>query len=1224
MHGGLLVFDREKDRFIKINLSTFPKGVRFVSNITGNEETGLIVSFLSGHVIRILLPVNPKGITPETLLVTEVVAEMKDGESQVPFNIFLTDEGTLYLNGSKGFKTHSLVKESKAETYQGYPTYVVRYKDNRPLPRERNDEMSPLIRDTQDIKVDGEGQLWMTSSQGLYYFNPSQKEFILYQFATFTTTLLPRERKSGGKEIWVATHRQGLCVFRPDNGSVFFLSNEAIGGEQAVDMRFNVICKGRDGSTWMGANGRGIFNHSANLTLFRPGEQHSSGAGMDVSKSTYTLRNVSLKRGTVLYSTLNAFTQVDFSEEKIIASYTDTLLTSRSMSEDKNGLVWMGNQFGLFRYNPVTRKAEKMISDEKEMIISVYAAADGRIWYTTYTSLCSFDPETGSRQRIPFLADLTIRMQTLLYSTIQPDIDGTFWVGTANGLYHFNPSSSKFIRVFQNVPSDLKSLSSNEVKSILPDPVNPSQFLWIGTPIGLNRLDKSTGQFTHFTTKDGLPNNTVYGVLSDKKGNLWLSTNQGISVFNPGQRTFINFDESNGLQSNEFNTGAYFKSEEGEMYFGGISGYNRFFPEQILLSENDLPVVISDVQLLGGQPGEAYSFSEERVNSLRHNQNSLSINMSLLDYASSDKIRYAYRIVNRDTSWINIGKARNVTLTNLSPGTYVFEGKGTDGFGRWSGSYTTMTFKISPPWWNSILARICYLAVVSGLLFLLWKRYQRRLLEEQRTETERQKAQSILELAEVKSRFLANITHEFRTPLTLINGHIERLKLENGNGRSASPYGEMERNSQHLLRLINQLMDLSKLESGEFKIRYSRRNLLNDLRANVYSFHSYAAQKNIELILAVEEQTEAYLGANTILFDENVFITLLNNLLSNACKFTNDGGEIRVECYYDKATGKIHFAVSDTGPGILEDEQEKIFDRFYQSDNSAARRYEGSGIGLSLVKELAQLHGGNVTLESDLEKGSTFRVWIQEGSNEDAPEEKYTTGANPAPQQRETTVSTDEELPLVLIVEDHPELRSFIRECLSGPYRFIEAVNGKMGLALAIQHVPDLIISDVMMPEMDGFEFCDLVKRHELTSHVPVVLLTARVSPEDRLTGLQKGADDYLAKPFSTAELILRARNILTARKLLIEKLSVQGSAKPPQPPMLPEESAFINKLTALIDMNLADAGFGVEDLAEQASISTSQLLRKLKGIAGQSPSGLILDIRMKRASFCCNREPQA
>jgi signal transduction histidine kinase/ligand-binding sensor domain-containing protein/CheY-like chemotaxis protein/AraC-like DNA-binding protein len=1215
MHGGLLVYDRKKDAFIKINMEAFPKGVRFVSNITGNQQVGVVVSFLSGEVIRITLPDRATKITSATWLSTEKVAELNKGESQIPFNILLTPKSVLMLNGTKGFKSYALTEGNKAESYQDYPTYLVKYKGNTPLPRARNDAYSPLIKDTQDMRMDENGHVWMTSSLGLYQLNPVKKEFVLYQFAQNTTSLLPRKRNADEMQIWVATHSQGLALFNPNGNSVSFLSNTEIGSEDTADMRFNVICQERSGTIWLGANGRGIFVHSANLTLFSSGGQQASGITKDQSKSTYALLNVKPGGGTVLYSTLNAFTHLTFSGGNITSSYTDSMLTTRSMSKDSHGLVWLGNQYGLFRYDPRTSVAKKMIQDEKQMIISVFAAADGRVWYTTYTSLCSFDPRTGERQRIPLPSDLTNQLEVLSISNIQPDRDGKLWIGTANGLYHFNPFTARFLQVYRNDPSDKQSLSSNEIKSILPDPVNPAQFLWVGTPIGLNRLDKKTGKFSHFTTKDGLPNNTVYGVLSDQRGHLWLSTNQGISVFNPVRRTFINFDQSNGLQSNEFNTGAYFKSSDGEMYFGGINGYNHFYPEQIRIPGKDLPMVISDIRLLGDASGGRYYFSEDKPNLLNHTQNNLTVTMSLLDYSSSDKIQYAYRIVNRDTSWINIGKTRNVTLTNLSPGTYVFEGKGTDGFGRWSEAHTTITFNIAPPWWNSPFAQICYLMATSGLLFVFWKRYKKRMIHKQHMETERQKAQSMMELAEVKSRFLANITHEFRTPLTLINGHIERLISENGPAKPASSYREMERNSQHLLRLINQLMDLSKVESGEYRIRCTKKNILNDLKVNIHSFQSYAEQKHISLLLNTDQESEIYLRENPVLFDENVFITILNNLLSNACKFTGEGGAISVDFRYEKVTGKIHFSVSDTGPGIPEEEQEKIFDRFYQSDNSAVRRYEGSGIGLSLVKELAQLHGGSVTLESGTETGSTFHVIIQEGIEDDSPEVNTTRATSAAVFSDVVMLQSDQELPLLLIVEDHPELRRFIRESLGDQYRCIEAVNGKAGLELAIGHIPDLIISDVMMPEMDGFEFCDLVKNQELTSHIPLVLLTARMEQEDRLKGLRKGADDYLTKPFSTAELRLRVRNMIAARKLIIEKYGLPTSSRLPETAtILPEESAFIKRLTFLVERNLSNSAFGVEELAGKASLSSSQLQRKLKAITGKSPSGLIMDIRMNRS----------
>jgi signal transduction histidine kinase/DNA-binding response OmpR family regulator len=517
-----------------------------------------------------------------------------------------------------------------------------------------------------------------------------------------------------------------------------------------------------------------------------------------------------------------------------------------------------------------------------------------------------------------------------------------------------------------------------------------------------------------------------------------------------------------------------------------------------------------------------------------------------------------------------------------------------------------------------LLARVTYVVLFALTLFLFWKRYQNRILAEQRLETERQKAMAILELDQVKTRFLANITHEFRTPLTLINGHIERLKSQGHFPDAAVQFGEMERNSSHLLQLINQLVDLSKLESGELKLKLTPKDILNDLRVFVFSFNSYAELKNIHLHLELDPATEQRLLNQKLCYDENVLLTIVNNLLSNACKFTEREGTIVFSFRVEEPALRIHIRVSDTGPGIPPEELPKLFDRFYQSDSSMVRSYEGSGIGLSLVKELAILHGGGVSVESQLGVGSTFHVWLQ--ASEAGEEETEASNASVARQrgadrtETSNVASEQEELPLLVLVEDHPDLRRFIRESLGEGYRFAEAVNGAEGLQLASHSIPDLVISDVMMPEMDGFAFCSELKKQTLTSHIPVILLTARVGLDDKLTGLERGADDYLTKPFSARELRLRVHNMLTSRRSLLEKHGLRQDKQKIAAAALPGESVFVGQLVDAITRHMSEPTLAVEGLAEAMNLSSSQLQRKLRAICGKSVQKLIQEVRMENA----------
>lgn len=1211
MYGGLLTYVREKDIFVKVVLKGLPENARFVSAITGSENSGLIVSFLSGHVVRVFLPDSkPEEESLQTKTV-EVVAVLGPDESQVPFHVFLSSDDMLWLNGSKGFKALDLAGKGRGSGMSSFPTYVVDYQSGKPVAMKRDDALSPVKNDTQEIKADKDGHVWMTSSHGLYHFDPGRRAFFLYRFARSTTSLLPVRDDSGKDGIWVGTYQHGLGFFNKEDQTIAFIPNKNLAGKELFDMVFRVMCQGNDGNIWLGTNGRGLFFHSPEFSLFRSGRLFPKSKELGISGSVYAL--CAPEDGTMFYSTLDKFVQLGLGNSRS-ESYSSETLAARSMVLDKDGVLWLGNQYGLFRYDWRKKNLTCVLDDEKEMILSVHVDEKRQVWYTTYTSLCSFDPITGERTRIPFFSDLTNRMETLLHSTIQPDPDGTLWIGTTDGLFHFDPIEKKFKNVYRNNPDDRQTLSSNEVKCILPDPLEPHRYVWVGTSVGLNRFDKVSGKVSHFTTDDGLPNNTVYGLLPDDGGRLWLSTNHGLSAFDTKTQTFMNFDVKNGLQSNEFNTGAYYRSDNGELFFGGINGYNRFFSKDVLIKQRDLPVVISEINLLGVDESKSYIFSESSVNHLAYDQNNVSITLSVLDYAAPGKIKYAYRIFNRDTTWIETGKSRTITLTSLSPGTYIVQGRGTDSFGRWTSRKAEITFVIAPPWWNSLWARIGYALLLGVISCLWWNRYKRRAAAEQRMELEQQRAAAIIEMDQIKTRFLANITHEFRTPLTLINGHIESMKPSAQNEKTFAQFSEMERNSDHLLRLINQLMDLSKLESGEFKIKYQNRDILADLKAGVFSFHSYAEQKGIALLLEITPETERKLSGQLLAYDDNVFVTILNNLLSNACKFTRSGGTIIVSFRFLSENNEILFTVSDAGPGIPEGELPKIFDRFYQSDSAMDRSYEGSGIGLSLVKELAVLHGGNVTVESNVETGSIFTVSLRVMPGDQAialpvQPEKRVVSVTPAFASSENT-----EFPLILVVEDHPDLRQFICNSLGESYRFVEAVNGKEGLLLASQHIPDLVISDVMMPEMNGFEFCSQLKQQELTSHIPVVLLTARVTQEDKLNGLRQGADDYLTKPFSAAELQLRVRNIIAGRKKLLEKHRFTDLSHQTVTAMLPGENLFVERLINIVQNRIGDQAFGVDQLADAVNLSVSQLQRKLKAITGQSPINLIQQIRMEKA----------
>lgn len=501
-------------------------------------------------------------------------------------------------------------------------------------------------------------------------------------------------------------------------------------------------------------------------------------------------------------------------------------------------------------------------------------------------------------------------------------------------------------------------------------------------------------------------------------------------------------------------------------------------------------------------------------------------------------------------------------------------------------------------------------------VYLFRLRNKKLKFEKQNLELQRREVETIKETEQFKSRFLANISHEFRTPLTLINGHIEVLK-ENGRKEDFSHFEEIEQNGKRLLTLINQLLDLSKMESGAYKLHYKRGDVLNEASMLVQSFHSYAEQHHIELKLNQTERVKVGLAENPFIYSSEALTVIITNLLSNAIKYTPPGGSVTVKIDYQDA--KLLVTVTDTGKGIEAEDLPKIFDRFYQVEDPGKRAYAGFGIGLALVKELAVLHGGDIKVESPADGGCTFTFWIDSATTENNTNLAFTEQNIAFPVKEESPLEHKEQqdtaLPLVLIVEDQPELRHFITQNLGKEYQYVEASNGSEGLKMAEELVPDLIISDVMMPDTNGFQLCEILKNNIATSHIPIILLTAKAEQKDILLGLETGADDYLAKPFSLAELKLRVRNMLKFKALLREKF--KGNSLPSEettPELNKKERKFIDDLELAVQQNVSNVQFGVNNLAETVFLSVSQLTRKLKTITGKTPADFIRALRFEKA----------
>jgi signal transduction histidine kinase/DNA-binding NarL/FixJ family response regulator/streptogramin lyase len=810
---------------------------------------------------------------------------------------------------------------------------------------------------------------------------------------------------------------------------------------------------------------------------------------------------------------------------------------------------------------------------------------------------------------------------------INPIVDkDMMWVMASNASIDFGAWTlvsihllTKDIRCYPIVPDNAEPSSS--LLMMVSDPSNP-KYLWIGTTgNGLIRFDKTNGRSHAFTTDDGLPNNTIYAIVPDNDNNLWLSSNKGLSRFDPVTHAIRNFDITDGLISNEFNRWHCFKLPDGRIAFGGVTGYTIFNPADIKDDDFHPQVLLSNLLINNKSLPDSSSLTGSNLNALTklilpYDQNFLTFEFASDEYNSTQKISYRYRLTNFDDDWVYTGNTRFANYTKLPPGKYILEINASNTSGAWSNKIKILQVIITPPWWQTWWAYLIYILIGAGLIISFFYYRLRRIRLAQEMILQQKQTEQLKAVDEMKSRFFSNITHEFRTPLSLIISPVEKLQGEIKDEQTRKTLATVQGNANRLLQLINQLLDLSKLEAGNMQLHFSRGRLDEFIEEMVYLFIPLAEHQQLEL-------TSQCTILQEYLFDAEKLKTILFNLLSNAIKFTPAGGKIVITGTED-GNKKIRLSISDTGIGIPADKVPFIFDRFFQVDDSRIRLYEGTGIGLALVKELAELMHGTVTAESTPNAGSTVTLVFpaEKAHNSNAPQWEKETGNGiillPGKKSARTNGQHKEKsetgLPLLLLVEDNQELLEFLRESFERNFRVLTANNGVSGFQLAKEELPDLVISDVMMPEMDGYELCRKLKTDAVTSHITVILLTAKISYESRLGGLQLGADDYISKPFHFDELETRIRNLLDHQEKQRANYRAQLKAKESLPETDEAENPFLKHIYTIIEEMIDDPQLGASKLAEKNAMSLRTLNRKLNAMIGLTAGDLIRQYRLQKS----------
>lgn len=831
-----------------------------------------------------------------------------------------------------------------------------------------------------------------------------------------------------------------------------------------------------------------------------------------------------------------------------------------------------------------------------------------------------FNTKTETRTDYPFETPFSALFEYSKY--LFEDAEGGIWIFGIEGLLKATPTNNTY--TYEHYLLDAKdhsSLSNNLVLSVEDDPIEPGRFLWVGTKGGgLNQLDKKTGTFKHFKKEQGLPDNVIYGILSQDSrpdantGFIWLSSNRGLCRFNVRTGETKNFTVADGLQDNEFNRSSYLKTRDGTMIFGGIKGLSVFHPDSLRFNASAPQTRIVGIKV----NNRTFKWNGQSEIRLAHDQNLISFDFAALEFTNPDQNQYRYQLVGVDEDWVDLGTRNSVQFAKLAPGTYTFLVAGSNNDGVWSKEAAAINFVIRPPWWASWWAYLLYLAL-AGTGAGLYYRYKLQ----QRISA--QEALRLKELDEFKSQFFTNITHEFRTPLTVILGMGEQIDKMEPPTAIRSKVTLIRRSGENLLRLINQILDLAKLESKSLKMNYVQGDVLAYIRYIAESLHSLANAQN--LLVKVESDHSKIMMD----YDPERLLQIVHNLLSNAIKFTPSGGKVMLKANTEGQWLRV--SVTDTGPGIPADELPHLFERFFQARNQEHAKAGGTGIGLSLSRELAKAMGGDISVESTVGQGSTFQVRLpitQKEALAELPVEALAglgkTVAATAPENTSIGESTDGYH--ILIIEDNPDVVEYLTACFQGQtdaegrlFGLDFAYNGAAGIEKALELVPDVIISDVMMPVKDGFEVVETLKNNELSSHIPIILLTARADVQSRLAGLRRGADAYLSKPFNQEELLVTVKNLLELRRKLQAKYGdwklVIGDSAAPSPItsyqslITDAEDAFLQKIRSVVEANLSDTDFEMPQLERALAMSRSQIYRKVKAVTGKSPSLFIRSIRL-------------
>lgn len=901
---------------------------------------------------------------------------------------------------------------------------------------------------------------------------------------------------------------------------------------------------------------------------------------------------------------------------------------------ERDGDFWLikspnnsDQQSRLYFWNKTTKALQLMTEHlpiEKGVPEKMLEDKDGNIWIVAHQGiLLRARPGSQKLEKFNYAGNVPAdRQHNLRATSIVQDHNGIIWIGTNRGLLYLENANNATpgFSILNYNPQNPASISSDWVTCISPDP-HDNDVLWVGTRGGgINRLQISTHKFSFLTEgAQGLPDNVVYGILPDEQGNLWCSTNRGLCRYNPAAQTFITYQKSDGLASSEFNTGSYLRTADGRCWFGTVSGLNIFSPQKLEYFITPPKVAITGIRV----QGESVIPGKEGFISLPFSDNHVTLSFAVMDYSNPQTNRFRYRVQGIDPDWVNCGTSNTANYAALPPGKYVFEVQGATVDSRWNEPSTTFTIVIRPPWYRTAAAYAGFLLLIFALFFGLL-RYREKLFKlEHDAESNQRESDRLRAFESAKNLFFANIAHELRTPLTIILGLAQRITVPRKPAEVSSAANDIIKQGDQLLQLTNQMLDLAKMEAMDFALNLENGNIVDFITCHAKAMTPLATSKGIRLRVAHQQQ------AFRMDFDPHQLPKILNNLISNAIRHTASGGTITLNSRFQAETNTFVITIADTGEGIAREDIPHIFDRFFQSQQPNSM-VGASGIGLALTRDLVQRMGGAIIVTSELGHGAEFSIALPVENN--APPLRPSTIVLPKPYLSaplHPATEIKENMPLVLVIEDNPDVQKYLRQCLESSFQVILANDGQAGIEKALETIPDLILSDVAMPLKNGFEVTSTLKGNHLTSHIPIVLLTAKVEDDDRMEGRRRGANAYLTKPFKEEELLLTLQNLLELQEQWKKRYAGFASSMKNLPDTehstedMHLEDQFMLKLNQAFEANFSDDTFNHDKLCLQLGISSSQLDRKLKALTNESPMQLLRNFRLEKAREMLLHDPE-